>query len=122
MKAVLIWGTVFATGFLSSFQAIAQQPPMQVPAAPQAIEMHLQQQRTLQQREAIEAKKGQPTTAVKPTASATTRAATSTDCKARAVRKNGKPLRGPARASFLKKCEADEGSLPTQNPVEKQKP
>ncbi len=122
MKAVLTWGKVFAAGLLSSFQAIAQQPPMQVPAAPQAIGMHLQQQRTLQQREAIEAKKGQPTAAAKPNASAATGAPTATECEARAVGKNGKPLRGAARTSFLKECDGDAKSLRTQNPVEKQKP
>ena len=122
MKSVLTWGAVFAAGLLGSGQAIAQQPPMQVPAAPRAIEMHLQQERTLEQREAVEAKKSQPTTAAKPTASATTRAPTATDCEAKAVRKNGKPLRGAARASFLKKCEGDAKSLRTQDPTEKQKP
>ena len=122
MKSVLTWGAVLAAGLLSSFQTIAQQPPMQVPAAPQAIEMHLQPKSTLEQRKAIEAKKNQPATAAKSTASATTPAPTATDCKAKAVDKNGKLLRGTAKASFLKKCEVDAKGLRTQDPAEKQKP
>ena len=33
--------------------------------------------------------------------------AQSTDCEAKAVGKNGKPLSGAAKTSFMKKCEAD---------------
>jgi hypothetical protein len=29
------------------------------------------------------------------------------DCAAKAIGKNGKPLAGAAKASFMKKCEAD---------------
>lgn len=32
------------------------------------------------------------------------------DCEGRAVGKDGKPLAGAAKASFLKKCEADGGA------------
>ena len=31
------------------------------------------------------------------------------DCEAKAVSKDGKPLAGAAKASFIKKCEADAG-------------
>lgn len=31
-------------------------------------------------------------------------------CEARAVDKNGKPLAGAAKTSFIKKCEADTGA------------
>ncbi|MBV8619575.1 MAG: hypothetical protein JOY84_11985 [Curvibacter sp.] len=33
--------------------------------------------------------------------------AQTSDCEAKAVGKNGKPLSGAAKTSFLKKCEAD---------------
>lgn len=33
--------------------------------------------------------------------------AQASDCEAKAVGKNGKPLAGAAKASFVKKCEAD---------------
>lgn len=36
-------------------------------------------------------------------------AAPGASCEAKAVDKNGKPLAGAARASFMKKCEADHG-------------
>lgn len=32
------------------------------------------------------------------------------DCEARAVGKNGKPLVGAAKASFMKKCQGEAGS------------
>jgi hypothetical protein len=31
------------------------------------------------------------------------------DCEAKAVSKDGKPLAGAAKSSFMKKCEADAG-------------
>jgi uncharacterized protein (DUF2147 family) len=31
-------------------------------------------------------------------------------CEAKAIDKNGKPLAGAAKASFIKKCEADTGA------------
>lgn len=34
-------------------------------------------------------------------------AAAASDCEARALSKDGKPLAGAAKASFMKKCEAD---------------
>lgn len=105
MKSVLTWRTVYAVGLLSSFQAMAQQPPMQVPMAPQAIESQMQQRRTLEQREAIEAKKNQPAVAAKSTVSVAEPAATAADCAAKAVGKNGKTLTGAAKAAFMKKCE-----------------
>ncbi len=40
-------------------------------------------------------------------AAADTKAADSGSCESRAIDKNGKPLAGAAKASFLKKCEAD---------------
>ena len=102
MKSVFTLSTMFAAGLLSSFQAMAQQPPMQVPMAPQAIGSHLEQKRTLEQRETIEGKK--TATAAKPT-SATTPAPAASDCEAKAIGKNGKPLAGAAKVSFMKKCE-----------------
>lgn len=109
MKSVFTWGPVFAAGLLSSFQAIAQQPPMQVPMVPQAIETHMQQKRTLEQREAIEAKKSQSAASAKPAApvAALAPAPTAPDCEAKAVSKSGKPLHGAIKASFIKKCESD---------------
>jgi hypothetical protein len=38
------------------------------------------------------------------------KSAASTACEAKAVGKDGKPLAGAAKASFMKKCEADAGS------------
>lgn len=35
--------------------------------------------------------------------------AQASDCEAKAVGKNGKPLAGAAKTSFMKKCEADAG-------------
>ena len=32
------------------------------------------------------------------------------DCEAKAVSKDGKPLAGAAKTSFIKKCEADAGA------------
>ena len=32
------------------------------------------------------------------------------DCESKAVSKDGKPLAGAAKASFIKKCEADAGA------------
>ncbi|MCX7171305.1 MAG: hypothetical protein NTY41_13740 [Proteobacteria bacterium] len=122
MKSVFTWGTVFAACLLSSFQVIAQSPPMQVPMAPQAIEAQMQQRRTLKQREAIEATKDQPAAAAKPAAPVVAAAPAATDCKAKAVGKDGKPLRRAARAAFLKKCEGGAAGLRTQDQAAKQKP
>ena len=36
--------------------------------------------------------------------------AANADCEAKAVGKDGKPLAGAAKTSFMKKCEADAGS------------
>lgn len=108
MKSVLTkGGVVFAAGLLSSFQAIAQHPPMQVPSAPQAIEMHLEQERVLKQRDAIEVKKSRTATATKPTASGMTNATTGTGCDGKAIDENGKVLRGAAKVSYLHKCASD---------------
>jgi hypothetical protein len=35
------------------------------------------------------------------------------DCEAKAVSKDGKPLAGAAKASFMKKCEADGAAAPS---------
>lgn len=35
------------------------------------------------------------------------------DCEAKAVGKDGKPLAGAAKASFMKKCEADGAAAPS---------
>lgn len=56
MKPKLMPGVALATGLLSCFASFAQPGAMRAPVLPQAIETHLQQQRTLEQREAIEAK------------------------------------------------------------------
>ena len=40
-------------------------------------------------------------------AAKTANAADSGSCESKAVDKNGKPLAGAAKASFMKKCEAD---------------
>lgn len=56
MKSSLIAGVVLAMGATGCFTAQAQSGSMRVPMVPQAIEMHMQQKRTLEQREAIEAK------------------------------------------------------------------
>lgn len=37
------------------------------------------------------------------------------DCEARAVSKNGKPLAGAARTSFIKKCEGGDSSAKTSS-------
>lgn len=34
-------------------------------------------------------------------------------CEAKAVSKDGKPLAGAAKTSFMKKCEADAGGAPS---------
>ncbi len=36
-------------------------------------------------------------------------ASAASDCEAKAVSKEGKPLAGAAKTSFIKKCEADSG-------------
>jgi hypothetical protein len=45
---------------LFSAPLFAQSGPMRPPMLPQAIDMHMQQSRTLQQREAMEAQKADP--------------------------------------------------------------
>ena len=100
----IVLPSLFAAGLLSTFQAMAQQPPMQVPVAPQAIESQLAQKRTQEQREAGEAKKA--ATAVKP-AAASTPAPAASNCEAKAIGKNGKPLAGAAKAASIKKCEGN---------------
>jgi hypothetical protein len=35
------------------------------------------------------------------------------DCEAKAVTKDGKPLAGAAKASFMKKCESDGAAAPS---------
>lgn len=48
-----------------------------------------------------------------PVASATTNvAAPASECAAKAVSKEGKPLAGAAKSSFIKKCEADSKGAP----------
>lgn len=50
------------------------------------------------------AQKAGPSAAAKPAVSAETQPAS--NCDAKAVDKNGKPLSGAAKTSFIKKCEA----------------
>lgn len=57
MKSSLMPGAAFAVGLLSCVASYAQPGPMQIPMVPRAIEMHMQQTRTLEQREAMEAAK-----------------------------------------------------------------
>jgi hypothetical protein len=56
MKSRLTQSCTFAAGLLASGASFAQMGPMRAPTVPQAIEMHMEQKRTLEQREAIEAK------------------------------------------------------------------
>lgn len=56
MKSRLTRGVALAAGLLACGAGFAQTGPMRAPMAPRAIEMHLEQKRTLEQREAIEAK------------------------------------------------------------------
>lgn len=64
MKTNVIVTAVLAAGLLNSVPAGAQSGVMRAPAAsqavPRAIEMHMQQKRTLEQREASEAKAADP--------------------------------------------------------------
>lgn len=46
-----------------------------------------------------------PATAAKPAAPAAATPPAASSCEAQAVGKNGKPLTGAAKASFIKKCE-----------------
>lgn len=57
MNSVRIRGAACAAGLMICMPALAQPGPMRAPVLPQAIEMHMQQTRTLEQREAIEAQK-----------------------------------------------------------------
>jgi len=56
MNLRLMSGIVFVAGLLTCGASFAQMGPMRAPTVPQAIEMHMEQKRTLEQREAIEAK------------------------------------------------------------------
>jgi hypothetical protein len=56
MKLRLTQSCAFASGLLICGASFAQMGPMRAPMVPQAIEMHMEQRRTLEQREAIEAK------------------------------------------------------------------
>lgn len=56
MNSRLMSGIAFAAGVLACGTSFAQIGPMRAPMAPRAIEMHMEQKRTLEQREAIEAK------------------------------------------------------------------
>ncbi len=56
MKSRLIRGVAFAGGLLTFGASFAQMGPMRAPRVPQAIGTHMEQKRTLEQREAIEAK------------------------------------------------------------------
>jgi hypothetical protein len=48
--------------------------------------------------------------AAAPAAKPTAPAASASSCEAQAVGKNGKPLTGAAKTSFMKKCEAGDTS------------
>lgn len=56
MKSRLMRGVAFAAGLLTFGASFAQMGPMRAPMVPQAIGTHMEQKRTLEQREAIEAK------------------------------------------------------------------
>lgn len=56
MNSRLMPGIAFVAGVLACGTGFAQMGPMRAPTAPRAIEMHMEQKRTLEQREAIEAK------------------------------------------------------------------
>jgi hypothetical protein len=60
MKSGLMSGVALATGLLSCITSFAQPGAMRVPMVPQAIETHMQQKRTLEQREAIGEKAAMP--------------------------------------------------------------
>ena len=60
MKSVRIRNAACAAGLMVALPALAQPGPMRAPMLPQAIEMQMQQRRTLEQREAIEAQKASP--------------------------------------------------------------
>ncbi|HLA35108.1 MAG TPA: hypothetical protein VJ001_09635 [Rhodocyclaceae bacterium] len=61
-----IAAAVWVVGMLSSFSVPAQMGATRAPEAPQAISRQLQQARTLEQREAMEAKKLESTPTPKP--------------------------------------------------------
>ena len=48
-----------------------------------------------------------PTSPAKPEVPAATAAPAAADCDSKAVGKDGKPLAGAAKASFVKKCKTD---------------
>lgn len=75
-------------GFASA--VVAQPGPMRPPAVPQAIEAHLQQQRTLQQREAMK----EPAATAAPVAGARTEPAAK-EAKKAAPRKPRSPAQVP---------------------------
>lgn len=56
MKSSLTRSFTFAAGLLACGASFAQMGPMRAPMVPRAIEMHMEQKRTLEQREAIEAR------------------------------------------------------------------
>jgi len=56
MKSSLTRSFTFGAGLLTCGASFAQMGPMRAPMVPQAIEMHMEQKRALEQREAIEAK------------------------------------------------------------------
>ena len=60
MKSICIRSAVCVAGLMTSLPALAQSGPMRAPMLPQAIEMQMQQRRTLEQREAIDAQKASP--------------------------------------------------------------
>lgn len=60
MKPGLKSGVALATGLLTCCASFAQPGAMRAPVQPQAIEMHMQQKLTLEQREAIDVKADTP--------------------------------------------------------------
>jgi len=57
MKSILICSAVGVASLMNPYPVLSQQGPMRAPTMPQAIGTHIDQVRTLQQREAIEAEK-----------------------------------------------------------------
>lgn len=55
MKSSLTQGVAFAAGLLTCGASFAQTGPIRAPMMPQAIGTHMEQKRTLEQREAIDA-------------------------------------------------------------------
>jgi hypothetical protein len=65
MKSSLLANVVLVTAFSSCFASFAQPGAMPARMVP-AIQQHLQQKRTLEQREAIDRKTGAPKTSQRP--------------------------------------------------------